>query len=251
MARITRMTTLIVLPGLDGTGRLHSAFVAEVGPAFESVGVLSYPTDAFLDYPALEQLVRDALPKTGAFVLLGESFSGPIALSIAAAPPPNLIGLVLSTTFCRSPVPLLSPLARLMRYIPARRVPISLLSPLLLGRWQTPALRRSLKQTLSTVSPDVLKRRASAAMRIDVAPVLGGIKVAVLSLHAGQDRLLGTSAAHALESKIPHMKTVLVAGPHLLLQTAPRACAQAIRDFVEGLVVPANSAAGAGSTECC
>jgi len=236
------MTTLIVLPGLDGTGTLHAEFVDHVGAVFDSVRVLAYPTDAFLDYPALERLVRDALPKSDAFVLLGESFSGPVALSIAAAPPSNMIGLVLSTTFSRSPVPLSSPLAALMRFAPVRHVPTGLLSPLLLGRWQTPALRRALKRALSTVSLDVLRRRASAAMRIDVTPVLGRIQVPVLSLQARQDRLLAASAAQVLASAIPHLQARSIDGPHLLLQAAPRACAQSIANFMKrAYLVPPNS----------
>src|SRR5688572_3895642 len=103
------MTALVVLPGLDGTATLHTKFVASVGPAFDSVTVIPYPPNEALGYVALEALVRAQLPTATPFVLLGESFSGPVALSIAADPPPNLVGLVLSTTFAKSPVPLLSP----------------------------------------------------------------------------------------------------------------------------------------------
>src|SRR5688572_4533538 len=109
------MTALFLLPGLDGTATLHSAFAAAVSHAFDSVTVVSYPTDQALGYSALESLARAALPPVAPFVLLGESFSGPIALSIAADPPPNLVGLVLSTTFARSPVPIFSALASFTR----------------------------------------------------------------------------------------------------------------------------------------
>ena len=83
------MTVLVVLPGLDGTATLHSAFVDAVYAAFDSVAVISYPSNQILDYVALEALVRAELPPVAAFVLLGESFSGPIALSIAANAPPK------------------------------------------------------------------------------------------------------------------------------------------------------------------
>jgi hypothetical protein len=40
-----------------------------------------------------------------AFVLVGESFSGPLASRTAANPAPGLVGFVLSTTFTRAPLP--------------------------------------------------------------------------------------------------------------------------------------------------
>ncbi|HAI46826.1 MAG TPA: hypothetical protein DCM50_09035 [Stenotrophomonas sp.] len=47
--------------------------------------------------------MRQALRTDGNSVLPGESSSGPLALTIAAAPPPRLRGLIRSTTFARSP----------------------------------------------------------------------------------------------------------------------------------------------------
>jgi hypothetical protein len=107
------MTALVVLPGLDGTATLHTEFVTSVGPAFDSVAVIPYPSDKALGYAALESLVRAQLPPATPFVLLGESFSGPIALSIAANPPPNLVGLILSTTFAKAPFLCFRPWLRL------------------------------------------------------------------------------------------------------------------------------------------
>ncbi|MEO7323268.1 MAG: hypothetical protein ABIW82_00405 [Dokdonella sp.] len=122
------MTDLVVLPGLDGTATLRSAFVNSVAAEFDSITVVSYPRDKVLDYSELEAFARAALPLDRPFVLLGESFSGPIALSIAAKPPSGLVGLVLSTSFAKSPIPLFSPLASFARFAPVRALPLPLLS---------------------------------------------------------------------------------------------------------------------------
>ena len=132
------MTALIVLPGLDGTATLHSGFSNAASHLFDPVTVIPYPSQQPLGYSELEVLVRAALPPVAPYLLLGESFSGPIALSIAANPPPNLVGVVLSTSFGNSPFWALSPFAVLSRFAPVRSVPHSLLSWLLLGRWATP-----------------------------------------------------------------------------------------------------------------
>lgn len=231
---------LVVLPGLDGTATLHSEFVASVGAAFSSVTILPYPPDEALGYTGLEALVRASLPEDAPFVLLGESFSGPIALSIAANPPPNLVGLVLSTTFDRSPVPLLSPLAALVRVAPVRALPLFLLSWLLFGRWATPRLEASLQSALSKVNPAVLRFRAAEAMRANVSSRLGSIAVPALYLRAAHDRLLSAAAARRILSAIPQCAAMDIAGPHLLLQAAPNDCAVAVADFVGRLGRNAN-----------
>lgn len=228
------MTALVVLPGLDGTATLHGEFVASVSPSFDSVTVVPYPPDKPLGYVALEALVRAQLP-ANPFVLLGESFSGPIALSIAANPPPNLVGLVLSTTFAKSPVPLLSPLAALTRVAPVRALPPAVLSWLLLGRWATPQLEASLQSALLAVSPTVLRFRAAAAMRANVSAGLRSISAPVLYLRSTQDRLLSASAGRHILSSLPQCTAVNIAGPHLLLQAAPVECARAVSAFARRL----------------
>lgn len=77
------LPVLVLLPGLDGTGKLFAEFVRALNPTVECV-VVAYPKDQPMGYEELEGLVVSALPKDRAFVLLGESFSGPLAIRIAA-----------------------------------------------------------------------------------------------------------------------------------------------------------------------
>ncbi|UNK47893.1 alpha/beta hydrolase [Lysobacter sp. S4-A87] len=225
------MTALVVLPGLDGTATLLSAFADAVRPHFSSVQVVSYPRDQILDYRELEAIARSELPTDAPFVLLGESFSGPIAMSIAANPPEGLVGLVLSTTFSRRPVPSLLPFAPFTSIAPVRRLPESLLSWLLLGDWATPGLRSSLRSALASVSPRVLKTRAAAALRVDCSACLERIKVPVLYLRATGDRLISRTIADSIAATTPQVTVVDIAGPHLLLQAAPGPCAAAVVGF--------------------
>ncbi len=229
------MTRLCILPGLDGTTALLSSFIAAMHPSFASVDAVPYPAKDVLDYAALESLVRAALPTETPFVLLGESFSGPIAIAIAANPPPNLIGLVLSTTFARAPVPLLTPFAGLTRFAPVHALPITAMSWYLLGRWSTPELRHALKEALRHVAPQVLRARAAAAMRADVRGCLARIYVPTLYLHARHDRLLPASAGQQMIKAIADAQLADFDGPHLLLQTQPLACAARVARFAAQL----------------
>jgi pimeloyl-[acyl-carrier protein] methyl ester esterase len=231
-----RMTDLYILPGLDGTTRMLDTFVAAARAAgFGDVRAIGYPLDQPLGYAELETFARAALPRQAPFVLLGESFSGPIAISIAADPPPNLVGLVLSTTFARAPVPLLAPFASLTRFAPTRALPTAALSAMLLGRWSTPELCRTLRAALDDVAPAVQRARAAAAMRIDVSDRLVRIAVPTLTLKANQDRLLRAGAGRQLLAGIANVRQVALDGPHLLLQTRTDRCAEAVAQFAASI----------------
>lgn len=74
---------------MDGTGELFRPFLAASKPEFRAT-VIKYPTDKLLDYAALAESVSSQLPTDERFVLLAESFSGPIAISLAASKPKGL-----------------------------------------------------------------------------------------------------------------------------------------------------------------
>lgn len=228
------MTAVVILPGLDGTATLLDTFCSSLRTLGVSARAVTYPADRALGYSELEPIVRAQLPSSGPFVLLGESFSGPLAIRIAAAPPPGLVGLVLSTTFACAPVPVLSPIAPLVGFAPARP-PMALLSWALLGSWATPELQAQLDKALRSVSPAVLRVRAAAALRADVSGLLASVRVPVLQFVATHDRLLAPSACAVLARHLSSCHTVRVAGPHLLLQTATQPCAHEVADFAVGL----------------
>ena len=98
------MTRLVILPGLDGTASLRHAFTSIIAPHFTAVDLIAYPSDIALDYAELQTWVRDRLPADGNFVLLGESFSGPIAIRLAGERPRELVAMVLAATFATPPV---------------------------------------------------------------------------------------------------------------------------------------------------
>ena len=64
-------------------------------------------------------------------VLLAESFSGPIAIRVAADPPPGLAGVILCGTFAKNPFPWLRPVRALAVRVPFKSLPRWLRAPLL------------------------------------------------------------------------------------------------------------------------
>jgi pimeloyl-ACP methyl ester carboxylesterase len=223
--------TLVLLPGMDGTGLLFGRFVAALAGEFD-VRVVAYPTDEPLDYPELEAIARTALPDSNPFVIVAESFSGPIAISLAASGAANLRGLVLCCTFVSNPRPALSVGLPLVGILPVTLAPMAALSHLLLGRFSTEALRSALLQAMKQVSPAALRARLKAVILVNVADKLSSVSVPVLYLRATQDRLVPPSASQLVSMLAPGAEIVELDAPHFLLQAAPVAAARVVGDFV-------------------
>ncbi|WP_256578233.1 alpha/beta fold hydrolase [Pseudomonas sp. PIC25] len=224
------MTTLILLPGMDGTGLLFQPFIDAL-PDDIRVMVVHYPIDETLGYQALRSYVEAALPE-GPLVLLGESFSGPIATAIAASCADRVRGLVLCCTFVQNPRPLLGRFKALLPLLPIRSVPGSLIAALLLGRFATPALRSLLEHALSRVSPSVLRARLRAVSSVDESASLLAAKAPVLYLRATEDRLVPAANARLIEQLCSSVHVMPISGPHCLLQACPAEAVAAIDSFL-------------------
>lgn len=222
--------TLVLLPGMDGTASLFEPFIAALGNEFPVVRV-AYPNVGVLGYFELEAVARAALP-AGPYVLLGESFSGPIAISLAASAPDQLKGLVLCCTFARNPRPLFSGLRPLVGFLPMAFAPVSVLGRLLLGRFSTHALRSALAQAMAQVSGSALRARLQAVLRSDVSAKLSAVRVPVLYLRASQDLVVPASASRLAVELNPRIKVVELEAPHFLLQAAPSESAKVVAAFV-------------------
>ena len=225
------MITLVLLPGMDGTGVFFADFVAALGPRFKPV-VVVYPNDSMLGYAELETLARTYLPRNEPFLILGESFSGPIAISIAASKPPGLLGLILCVTFARNPHRLLPMVTTILKPFPAGRLPGFILHRNLFGKFDSPRLRGKLREVGALVSAKTLKARLEAISTIDVSEKLRRVKVPTLDLRAKQDRVVFSACGAYIRKIHPNVSIRDLDAPHLLLQTVPGAAIAAIDDFI-------------------
>jgi pimeloyl-[acyl-carrier protein] methyl ester esterase len=220
--------SVILLPGLDGTGRLFHPLLKDLSNDLQAK-VLSYPTDAMLDYAALEQLVEAALPKHLPFIIVAESFSGPLAIKLAARRVTGLIGLVLVGTFVRYRIPL-------PRVIVTTYLLRLALSPLFLRHFLagTDAPNILISETLAAirlVSPSVLVERARQALTIDVTAEFLRCSVPMLYLQGARDRLIGARIVSDLQRLRTDLACIPLDAPHFVLQRRPAEAARAIEHF--------------------
>jgi pimeloyl-ACP methyl ester carboxylesterase len=233
----TLLPVLVLLPGLDGTGKLFGEFVRVLDPCIRAV-VVVYPTDQPLGYEALEARVLgvlDALPREQPFVLLGESFSGPIAIRIAARAPAGLAGLILSASFAKNPFPWLAWARPLAAYLPVKSLPRWVRAPLMWGSLSPHRAPSQMERAMSAVSAAVIRQRIAALLRVDETQALRRIKVPTLVLRARGDRVIPRAATRCIARVLPHAQLVEIDAPHLLLQTRPEECAAAVLRFLRGL----------------
>lgn len=218
----------LVLPGMDGTGALLREFSDALAPDIEA-DVVAYPPDMPAGYAGLEAFAHERLPRSGPFVLIGESFSGPLAIRLAATAPPGLSGLALCASFASSPRPELAALRGLL-HLPLPKPPLPLLMPFMMGRWTTREWTRRERAALSRMPARVARARLAEVMRVDVRDALVRVRCPVLYLQASHDRLVPPRCAREVARRAPQTTVVTLEGPHFILQHQPQACAQAIRD---------------------
>lgn len=234
------MATLVLLPGLDGTGDLFAPFMASLPKQIATV-VVRYPGNQSLSYPQILDLVQSSLPPADPFVLLAESFSTPVAIQCAAKNPPNLNGLILCAGFASSPA------HGWRRFIgssfapPAFRLPLPkfVVSRMLLGLDPPAPLLALVRDAIRSVNPSVLSTRLRAVLACDVRAELAQVAAPILYLNASQDRLVPQSCLEEIKRITPQVEIAAIAGPHLLLQREPQRAAHAVADFVQQRIAEA------------
>ena len=230
------MPTLVLLPGLDGTGDFFQPLLEALGEGVRT-HVVRYPVAGAYDYATCQQLVRAELPTDGPYVLLGESFSGPVAISLAAQAPPGLAGVILCCTFAGNPRPRLAFIRPLLPFLPFHGTGSSLrLSRfLVLGRWITPPIRELHQRILASVPAKTMRSRIEAVADCDVREALASIRLPIMCLVARHDRLIPKAAARLIRQQAPAATLVEIDAPHCLLQCEARQAAAKIREFLHEL----------------
>jgi len=225
---------LVLLPGLDGTGCLFNDFVATLPPGLDPI-VVRYSTDTPLGYAKLEEIARASIPRNSPFVLLGESFSGPIAISIAASKPTGLIGLILSCTFARYPRNLFRRCYWLAPYLPVSGPAVIAARRVISPERVEPTVAAKLNAAREMVAKKVFRARIGELLRVDVTALLGEIDVPILDLRAMQDGIVPNRAGDEIRKRGQQVRAIDMEGPHFLLQAKPTEAAEAINEFVSDI----------------
>jgi pimeloyl-[acyl-carrier protein] methyl ester esterase len=224
---------IVLLPGFDGTGQL-SRYFADALPPQLTPSVITYPLDVPESYFDLETRVRNFLPSDRAFAIVAESFSGPMAIRIAAKKPKGLVAVVLVGTFVHNPVRFVptwmkSLVGSYLFHIPP---PAWMVRQLVAG-FDAPS--ELVSETLAAwclVKPGVLAMRLREVLAVDAVDDFLAVTLPMLYVSGTQDRLLAPSTVDALQRLRPDLEVAVIAAPHFVLQMRPTEAADLIANFL-------------------
>ena len=234
MGRAQRPTA-ILLPGLDGSGRLFAPLLA-AGPRAFDPELIAFPPDQPLGFDELAALVRPRLPRRR-FVLLAESFSGPLAIRLAAERPRGLVALVLAATFLHRPLDaLLHPVRGLVgARLFGLPMPAAVIRRFMAGPDAPDALVAEVQRAVAAVPPAVMAHRSAEALQVDAREALAGVDAPILFLSPTRDQLIRRDAHEDVLALRPDAEVALLDAPHMVLQRCPHA---SLARIVEVLAAP-------------
>jgi pimeloyl-[acyl-carrier protein] methyl ester esterase len=229
----TMIKRLLLLPEMDGTGKLYADFITALPQSFDAE-VVRYPVDLPLSYSDLMGFVQSTAKDSCQFVLVAESFSTPLAIQFAAMHSPNLKGLILCAGFVASPV------RGLRRYLCLLLAPFifrikltQFASKLLLAGFDAPAaLLAAAQAAISSVRPEVLSARLRAVLDCDAREELSRVTVPILYLQARLDRLVPACCLDQIRRINPQISVEKIDGPHLLFQRKPKETANIVANCI-------------------
>ena len=224
------LPTLVLLPGLDGTGLNFAPLAAALAPSERAIAV-SYPPDLPVTPDAIAAFVRDEIPSPEPHLIVAESFSGPIGLALAASPPEGCAGLVLVATFLRYPRP------RLPRWLARLVAPIAFaFSPprlairwLLTGRDAPASVVDTVQTSIRATHRHTLTHRLALLTHIDAGSAAAAVPVPILYLQAARDRMVPPHNLDAFLAVRPDIAVARFDCAHLVLQVQPDAALREIR----------------------
>jgi pimeloyl-[acyl-carrier protein] methyl ester esterase len=222
--------TAVLLPGLDGTGKLFAPFVSAAPQGIRTI-VVDYPmSKAPMD--VLDRCARERLEDR--CIVIAESFSGPIGVRIASDD--RVQALVLCNSFIRSPI---SPALGYFAIPPFFGIPIPefVLRYFLLGRESSPALVKSVRSALRSLPANVAAHRVRQVLNADERTSFRSLRKPTLYLHGLGDHLVSERSWRELQAIRPDIEVSRIRGPHMLLQAAPPECWTAIQRFVENSAI--------------
>jgi pimeloyl-[acyl-carrier protein] methyl ester esterase len=224
---------IVLMPGMTGTAALLAGLAGELKAA-RPVQIIDYPMTGPQDYDFLTQFVVDRLPR-GPFILLAESFSGPIAIEIAAREQARTKGLILAATFARHPLP--ASLAPFAYWIDISMIPHMMIEPMMLGPYGTDELKQQFSRAIHAMPSDTVRARTQETLNVDKRRLLGDIRCPALCLTGRHDRLIPTERADEIIAGLTHCQHHAFDAPHMFLETHPHEAATVINAFCASLSV--------------
>jgi pimeloyl-[acyl-carrier protein] methyl ester esterase len=221
-------TDVVLLPGLHGSRALWASFAA-LAPPWASCLSLALPTVGEQSFDGIAGSLGPELRSLEGFVLVGESFSGPIAARLAARLGQKVALTVLCNPLVEAPFAL--PVGLATAAAASRRLPVWCAARALTGGDRP--LAKVVLDEVHSLPKEALRKRLAAALsatRDDLVPFLSAPLLVILGT---RDRLVSPALSRELLRSVPSHTLADLDGPHLIAQTRPAEVWKAISDEFE------------------
>ena len=215
---------------MDGTGKLFEPFCHLLSA--ETV-VIPLPQSGSQSYENLANYVEAQLP-TEDFIIVAESFSGPIAALLSYKKLTNLKGIVFVATFLSCPAPALIFLAKLVSLKMLLNTPFAkfLISRFLLGDFDYSMFIAAIKEAPNSI----LKERLALISNLKIATEYSFVPS--IYLIASSDYLVSSKQSNLFKEKFKNLQIEYIKGTHFLLQSNPKGCSEIINNFLASSLKP-------------
>ena len=226
--------TIVLLPGLNGTDGLFAPLIDCSNGEYDVV-CMSYPTHQKLSYTQLQDfLLKKVKALNTPFVLVGESFSGPLSIMLEKAKPTGLIGIVLVATFIQAPN------FRIGLFLPWH-LGFLLAKPLyniraLLSKKGNRGFIQAVSTELQKVAPEVLADRIQSTFSVNVTQELKECDIPIIYFRGKQDFVVPKKNLDLIIKTKPDVKVVYFNTQHFLLQSKPNEAWREIALFINNLL---------------
>ena len=209
-------TDVVLLPGLHGSVALFESFVA-LAPPWARCRPVALPSDGAQTFSSLAERLAPALQSLEGFVLVAESFSGPIASRLTRILGTKVCLLVLCNPLTVAPVRLPARLsARLMRsaFCPAWAVSLAMAG-------SDSELGQHILREVRNLPASALEQRLNAAFAAVGQDIAEHVSAPLLAILGTGDRLIPPFLSRPVLSAVPYSTLVELKAPHLVVQAKP------------------------------
>ncbi len=231
-ARIVAISTLVLLPGMDGTGDLFTEFLSYYDG--DSL-VISLPESGPQDHATLANVINNQLP-TEDYIILAESFAGGIVPELLKLEPTHMKGVVFVASFLSSPRSYLIGVAKLLPIKILASLPLSNIAHrlLFLGQEATKPLLSKFVNVIKSIPKQVLSSRLEVMKRQQLPQIT--FDIPAIYVQALSDRLIPSQKSREFSKVFTNIKYIEIEGPHFILQAQPKEAAQLVTVAVSSII---------------
>jgi pimeloyl-ACP methyl ester carboxylesterase len=224
------------------------------------IEIIEYPKNQILTYAELQEYVFQRVMEYDEFFILAESFSGPIAASLASLCADNIKGIIFAASFVETPLLFSKIASKAFNKIPyihhLHKMPFNVVRHLLINNYHDEVIEEKIREFLSTAKEEVIYSRIKEVINLNhnflntYNDIYASFNSKILSIVAGNDALLSklanfplpvfdekmiknTHFSYKIANRLPQTQIAFFNNaPHMILELYPDRMAKEVMGWI-------------------